>query len=118
MSGDLAAATRRILKEVTISERPSRLGASRWARLAYLRADLSLELLYLVSASALRRRASCSLSCFCSVSAAILRQERRRDAKGWGFAGFCGRSCVGYERVLLAFIFTRDTLFFFILLNV
>lgn len=99
LSGDLAVATLRILKEVTISDRPSRLGASRWARLAYLRADLSLDLLYLASASALRRSASCSLSCFCSVSAAILRRERGRHAKGWGFAGFCATGWVAYERI-------------------
>lgn len=43
---------------VTMPARPSREGQRRWARRAFLRADLRLEDLNLVSASALRSRAS------------------------------------------------------------
>ena len=58
--GDLAAA-RRAVRAATVSATPRRLGARRWARWAYLRAELRpLEVLNLDSASDLRRRASCS----------------------------------------------------------
>lgn len=49
----------RMLSEVTVSVMPSNLGARRWARFAYFRADLGLlEVVNLDSASALSRAAS------------------------------------------------------------
>lgn len=70
-------ATRRILKAVRSSERPSRVGERRWARLAYLRADLRLEEEYFCSARVFRRRAS-PVSVFSFIVKSVKRRERER----------------------------------------